>query len=167
MEDLKKHIVAVPNFPKEGILFYDISPLLEKAFTETIDAMSALFPAEFWDKVDVVAGIESRGFLFAAALAYKHGKGTSLIRKAGKLPNPAGKISYGLEYGSDALEMQRGESNVLIVDDVLATGGTLAAAAELCKHTGHTVVGLGVFINLPALNDFQWDGMKAKAVFDY
>ena len=91
----------------------------------------------------------------------------ALIRKAGKLPNPGGKVSYGLEYGNDALEMQNGSKKVLIVDDVLATGGTFKAAADLCKQTGHTVVDFGVFINLMALNNFEWNGIKAKTVLEY
>lgn len=167
MESLKQHIVEVPNFPKEGILFYDIAPLLQNNFQETIDAMSNLFSAEIWGNIDVVAGIESRGFLFAAALAYKHNKGMTLIRKAGKLPNPGAKVSYGLEYGNDALEMQNGTKRVLLVDDVLATGGTFKAAADLCEKTGHTIIDMAALINLPTLNTFEWHGIRVKSVLDY
>ena len=164
MHPLQNYISPVENFPKEGIRFYDIAPLLETKLTEMVDAFSAQFTEEEWQKIDVIAGAESRGFLFASALAYKHGKGVVLIRKKGKLPNVAVSESYGLEYGDDVLEMQAGSGNVLLVDDVLATGGTLTAAANLCANSGRDVVGIGVLINLPALNDFSWRGLKAKAL---
>lgn len=167
MQQLEKYIAKVDNFPKEGIKFYDISPLMKEKMTETIDAMSDLFDEDTWNKIDTVIGVESRGFLFASALAYKHGKGMGFVRKKGKLPNVAASASYGLEYGTDVLEMQAGGGNVLLVDDVLATGGTLKAAADLCKETGHEVLGIGVLINLKDLNDFTWNNLNCKTVFEY
>lgn len=167
MFPLKDHIAEVPNFPKEGILFYDISPLLQKHFKETVDAMEQLFSTEEWAHIDTIAGIDSRGFIFASALAERLGKGITLIRKAGKLPTPAACVSYGLEYGKDALEMQAGSGTVLVIDDVLATGGTLKAAAELCEKVGYSVTGTAVLINLPALNTFTWNGNPARAAISY
>ena len=121
--------------------------LLKSHFTETIDAMSALFSEAEWQQVDYLAGIESRGFIFASALAYKHNKGFIKIRKPGKLPNVAASICYGLEYGSDELEMQQGDGKkVFILDDLIATGGSMQAAAQLCEQVGYEVVGMAGLI---------------------
>lgn len=167
MQGLKELIRDVPDFPIPGVMFRDISPLLRHKFPGVITAMDALFSEEEWAKADIVAGIESRGFILAAAVAGKRGKGFVKIRKPGKLPGPTERVSYGLEYGNDALEMQPGEGNMIIMDDVLATGGTLAAAAALASKTGHKVMGFGVLIDLKYLNKFSWNDLRARAVVEY
>jgi adenine phosphoribosyltransferase len=167
MSDLRRLIWDVPDFPKPGILFRDISPLLRSHFTETIEAVEGLFSHAEWREVDAVAGIESRGFILAAAMAVRRGKGFVPIRKQGKLPPPVVDVPYALEYGTGVLEMQRGEGRLLIVDDVLATGGTLGASAALARIAGYDVAGLGVLIDLRLIHDFAWEGMKARAVIEY
>jgi adenine phosphoribosyltransferase len=130
--------------------------------------MSDLFSSEEWANIDILAGIESRGFIFAAALAYKHGKGFVKIRKPGKLPNVAASVNYGLEYGSDSLHMQAGDgSRVLILDDLIATGGSMGAAAELCTTVGFQVVGMACLVDLASLNSFTWHDMKVRSVIQY
>ncbi len=162
---LAQYLDSVPDFPKPGIIFSDISPLLKTHFVETIDAMSELFSEEEWDQVDCLAGIESRGFIFASALAYKLNKGFIKVRKPGKLPNVCAKIEYGLEYGSDTLEMQQGDgSRIVLLDDLIATGGSMGAAAELCEKVGYEVVGLACLIDLAALNSFVYKDMKVRSV---
>ena len=167
MTDLKRLIWDVPDFPKPGILFRDISPLLRSHFGETIAAMDALFTEREWRSIDAVAGIESRGFILAAALAVKRGKGFVPVRKQGKLPPPVVDVPYALEYGTGVLEMQRGEGRLLLVDDVLATGGTLAASATLARLAGYDVAALGVLIDLRLVADFRWEGMAARTVITY
>ena len=127
MFDIRTHIAEVPDFPKPGILFRDIMPLLRRHFGATIAALGACLSDDEWASIDAVAGIESRGFVLASALADRFGKGFVPVRKAGKLPPPVVDRSYQLEYGSDRLEMQRGAGRLLLVDDVLATGGTRIA----------------------------------------
>lgn len=153
--DLKQHIRHVPDFPKAGILFYDITTLLRdpQGFKTTIDLLSTPYAG---GPIDVVVGIESRGFILGAAVAERLGAGFIPIRKPGKLPAKAIKESYDLEYGKDALEIhadavQSGQ-RVLIVDDVLATGGTAAAATQLVKKLGGELQGLVFLIELIALN---------------
>ena len=154
MEDLKQCIREVPDFPKPGILFYDITTLLKDrvALRKTIDRLSWLFAER---QVDKVVGIESRGFLFGAQVAYKLNAGFVPVRKPGKLPAATVHQTYELEYGSDRIEMHEdaiapGE-NVLIVDDLIATGGTALAAARMVESLGGKVVGFGFVIELEFL----------------
>jgi adenine phosphoribosyltransferase len=167
MSELKRIIRDVPDFPTPGILFRDIAPLLRENFAATMDALDALLSAEEWRQIDAVAGIESRGFILGAALAAKRGKGFVLVRKKGKLPPPVVDISYSLEYGSGVLEMQRGSGRVLLVDDVLATGGTLTASAELCERAGYQVRALAVLINLNIVANYRWRDLPLHAAIEY
>ena len=150
----EKSLRTVPNFPKSGIDFIDIAPVLEdpKLFTSLIDNMAKLCSQMDFDKI---VAIESRGFVFGAPLAYKMGKGLVMVRKPGKLPGDTISHSYDLEYGSDTLEILTSSlsrsNKVLILDDVLATGGSASAAAELTKKTGAQVAGFGFFIELAFL----------------
>ncbi|HET8656907.1 MAG TPA: adenine phosphoribosyltransferase [Longimicrobiaceae bacterium] len=153
-DGLKAFIRDVPDFPTQGILFRDITPLLRDAaaLRQTVDALAAPFRGH---GVDVVAGVESRGFLFGAPLALALGVGFIPIRKRGKLPSATIRRSYALEYGANELEIHsdavhRGE-RVLLVDDVLATGGTAAASAELVEELGGHVVGLAFVLELAEL----------------
>jgi adenine phosphoribosyltransferase len=168
MLDLKRLVVDVPDFPRPGILFRDITPLLRDQFEPTIDALGALLDAQDWRRIDAVAGIESRGFILAAALAARRGKGFVPIRKQGKLPPPVVDIAYALEYGSGVLEMRRGAGRLLLVDDVLATGGTMRAAAELCGLAGYEVLALAALIDLRLAGaPFLWRGHGLRYVIDY
>lgn len=151
---LDKFIRDVPNFPKPGIVFKDITPLLHspEAFEQTIDEMVKCWKG----KTDIVAGLDARGFIFGAALAMKLRVPFMMIRKKGKLPGAVESVSYGLEYGSDVIEVSteslpKGNS-VLIVDDLLATGGTAKAAATLVKKVGYEVVGFAFVVELSDLN---------------
>ncbi|MFN4090602.1 MAG: adenine phosphoribosyltransferase [Alphaproteobacteria bacterium] len=152
--NLKDHIRAVPDFPKPGILFYDISTLLANAgaWRHTIDRLAeAIRPA----KPDMLAGIESRGFLIAAPLALELGIGFMMVRKKGKLPGPTIPHTYDLEYGSDTVEVQsdavHAGQRVAVVDDLLATGGTMAAGIALLQRMGADVVAGGCVIELAFL----------------
>ena len=154
MENLKPLIREIPDFPKPGILFYDITTLLKDAagFRSTIDALSHHYKGI---GVDIVLGIEARGFIFAPALAYALGAGFVPVRKPNKLPAERASISYELEYGHDTLEVhkdaiQRG-TRVLIIDDLLATGGTARATAQLVEMMGGKVAGIGIVIELTFL----------------
>jgi adenine phosphoribosyltransferase len=153
--DLKDHIRSIPDFPKPGILFYDISTLLAhpKAWQATVERMAeAVRPA----KPDLLIGIESRGFLVAAPLAYALGSGFAMVRKRGKLPGKCVNLTYDLEYGTDTIEMQADAiapgQRVLVVDDLLATGGTFDAAINLVRQQGGEVVGAACIIELTFLN---------------
>ncbi len=153
--DFKEKIRSIKDYPKEGIIFRDITTLLKdgEAFREAIDAMKDLVKDEAIDKV---VGIEARGFILGAPLAYDLGVGFVPIRKPGKLPADTHSAEYELEYGSDTVEMhvdaiEKGEK-VLIVDDLLATGGTGSAAVEICKNAGADVIGCLVLIELDGLN---------------
>jgi adenine phosphoribosyltransferase len=167
MTDLRQYIRNVPDFPKPGILFRDIAPLLRDQFGATIDVMSALLAPEQWNAIDAIAGIESRGFMLAAALAERHRKGFVPIRKQGKLPPPIVSVPYDLEYGTGVLEMQTGKGRLLLVDDVLATGGTMQAAASLCIDAGYDIVRLMVLIDLKLVKDFRWEQQPVLCAIRY
>lgn len=167
MIDLKQFIVDVPGFPKPGIVFRDISPLLRHHFGAVVDAMSALVSAAEWSKVDALAGVESRGFVLAAALATRHNKGLVMARKKGKLPPPVVCESYDLEYGADALEMKPGRGRVLLVDDVLATGGTMRAGANVCRAAGYELLALLVLLDLKLNADFTWQSLRVRSAISY
>jgi adenine phosphoribosyltransferase len=155
MEHLKTMIRHVPDFPKPGILFYDITTLLQdgRGLHEALDGLSRPFADA---AIDVVVGIESRGFIFGAAVADRIGAGFAPVRKIGKLPSTTLRASYDLEYGADALEIHndavKAGQRVLIVDDLLATGGTAKAATDLVTQLGGNVHGLAFLIELVALN---------------
>ena len=153
--DLKKLIREVPDFPKPGILFYDITTLLKDrtGLAAVIDGLKERYHDT---PVDVVVGMEARGFIFAPALAYALGAGFVPVRKPGKLPAEVVKVSYDLEYGKDSLEIHKDAmgpgTRVLIVDDLLATGGTAAATARLVRQMGATVAGIGFVVELTFLH---------------
>jgi adenine phosphoribosyltransferase len=153
-EWLKEHIRDIPDFPKEGVVFKDITPLLahKKAFSYTIDAIAHHFDR---DEIDLVLGIEARGFIVAAPLAYRFTAGLIPVRKKGKLPFRVESQQYELEYGYDHLEIHRDAINegerILIVDDVLATGGTARATAELTERCGGKVAGIATIMELAFL----------------
>ena len=152
--DLKRHIRDIPDFPAPGVLFRDITPLLAHppAFRRAVDGIAERFAGVPYD---CIVGIESRGFVFSAAMAHSLGVPLIPARKRGKLPFDVVSVSYELEYGSDALEMHTDAvapgDRALIVDDLLATGGTLSAAARLVELAGGTVAGIGVVIELADL----------------
>jgi adenine phosphoribosyltransferase len=152
--ELARLIRDVPDFPKPGIVFKDITPLLAdpRAFTTVLDLIAEHFAGR---GVDTVVGIESRGFIFGAALAARTMASFVPVRKPGKLPAATDRVSYALEYGTDALEMHKNSlrpgAKVLVVDDVIATGGTAAAAIELARRQGGHVVGVGFAIELTFL----------------
>jgi adenine phosphoribosyltransferase len=155
MENLKKIIREVPDFPKEGINFYDITTLLQNAvgFKQTIDALVEQVKDE---KIDTVIGIESRGFIFGTPVAYQLGAGFVPVRKPNKLPWDKVSVSYDLEYGQDTLEMHRdaiGDGHrVLIIDDLLATGGTARAVADLVEKVGGEIAKILFVVELNFLN---------------
>jgi adenine phosphoribosyltransferase len=168
MTDFRSYIRDVPDFPSQGILFRDVTPLLAspEAFAAAVDAMAEPFRGR---KPDKVLGIEARGFLFGSALARELHVGIVPARKPGKLPCRTERVDYGLEYGKDCLEVHadafRAGERVLVVDDVLATGGTANAAAELAERLGTTVIGISVFIELEALGGrSRLGGRPAHAV---
>ena len=167
MPDLKQAIRDVPDFPRAGILFRDIAPLLRDHFEATVDALDALLGAQEWREVDALAGIESRGFILGAALAHRRRKGFVLVRKQGKLPPPVVDVAYDLEYGSGVLEMQKGHGQVVLVDDVLATGGTMRAAADLCDRAGYELKALLALIDLRIVQDFSWRELRLRASISY
>ena len=152
--DLKQHIRSVPDFPKPGILFYDISTLLAhpKAWQTTVQRLAeALRPHQ----PDLLVGIESRGFLVAASLAYELGRGFAMVRKRGKLPGGTARLTYDLEYGTDTIEIQENAitpgQRVVVLDDLVATGGTMQAAIKLVRQRGGLVAAAGCIIELTFL----------------
>jgi adenine phosphoribosyltransferase len=167
MSDLKRAIRDVADFPSPGILFRDIAPLLREHFDATLRALDSLVSETEWGETDAVAGIESRGFILGAALAARRGKGFVLVRKKGKLPPPVVDVAYDLEYGTGVLEMQRGNGRLVLVDDVLATGGTLTAAANLCERAGYQIKALTVLIDLHIVAAYTWRDLSARAVIHY
>jgi adenine phosphoribosyltransferase len=167
MLELKQAVVDVPDFPRPGILFRDISPLLRNHFGATVQALDALLTEEEWSGIDALAGIESRGFILGAALAMRRGKGFVLVRKQGKLPPPVVDVSYDLEYGTGVLEMQSGQGRVVLIDDVLATGGTMTASADLCHRAGYRLHALLALIDLNIVKNYSWRNLRLRAVINY
>jgi len=170
-DDLKKLIREVPDFPKPGILFYDITTLLKDPYglKTTIDLMTEAFAGE---KVDTVIGIEARGFIFAPALAYHLGAGFVPVRKPKKLPAATESITYALEYGADTLEIHKdaiGEGHrVLIADDLLATGGTARAVVNLVERLGGKVAGLAFVVELEFLHGRKnLEGQRVFSLLQY
>ncbi len=156
--NIKEYIKEYPDFPKEGIIFRDISPILRepKAFQYVINS----FYEEYKDyNIDLIAGIESRGFIFASALALKFNKGMIMIRKQGKLPGYTSTKKYDIEYGNATMEIQKEAikkgNRVLIIDDLIATGGTARASAQLIEELGGTVVGFAFVIELTSLKGIE------------
>ena len=169
--DLKQHIRHVPDFPKAGILFYDITTLLRDpdGFRATIDVLAMPYEGQ---QIETVIGIESRGFIFGSAVADRIGAGFTPVRKPGKLPSKTVRASYDLEYGTDALEMHddaiRKGQRVVIVDDLLATGGTARATRDLVKRLGGDVRALAFLIELVGLNGrAKLDGENVHTVLKY
>jgi adenine phosphoribosyltransferase len=152
--DLKQHIRSIPDFPRPGILFYDISTLLAHApaWQETVRRLAEVVRPH---QPDLLIGIESRGFLVAAPLAYELGLGFAMVRKQGKLPGQTARFTYDLEYGSDTIEIQEDAivagQRVIVLDDLLATGGTMQAAINLVRQRGGVVAGAGCIIELSFL----------------
>ena len=161
-----KAIRDIPNFPKPGIVFKDITPLLAdgELFAQTVDVLAERYRGQ---KIDTVLGIESRGFIIGAPLAYKLGAGFSIVRKPGKLPYKTHSASYELEYGTDSIEIHvdgiSKDARVLIADDLIATGGTAAATAELVSRLGATVVECAFVIELSFLKGRE--KLKPHGVF--
>lgn len=164
--ELKQLIRDIPDFPEKGILFRDISPLLR-------NPQALQYVAESFGKacdlnlVDAFVGVESRGFILASLLASHYQKGFIPLRKAGKLPPPVVSESYDLEYGSATLEMAPGTGRVMILDDVLATGGTLQAAINICEKAGYHVEQVAVLIDLMFLNEMKFRGSPVFSLVQY
>jgi adenine phosphoribosyltransferase len=171
MEDLKAYIREVPDFPKPGILFYDITTLLQHplALRMTVDRFVWFFAQK---RIDKVVGIESRGFIFAPTVAYNLNAGFVPVRKPGKLPYQRASQGYDLEYGTDAIEMHDdailpGEQ-VLIIDDLIATGGTALASAKLVESLGGKVAGFGFLVELTFLPGRQkLQGYDVQSLIQY
>jgi adenine phosphoribosyltransferase len=171
MDQLKAKIRNIPDFPKPGILFYDITTLLRDAegFGQAVDALASPFKGR---SIEAVVGMESRGFIFGAAVADRLGAGFIPVRKPGKLPSKTVKASYDLEYGSDALEMHCDAvdqgTRVLVVDDLLATGGTAKATVSLLRSCGAEIVGVSFLIELVDLGGrARLAGEQVSAVLQY
>ena len=170
-EDLRSKIREIPDFPKPGILFYDITTLLKDpaAYKESIDLMLAPYAGE---AIDIVVGMESSGFIFSAPMAYQIDAGLVPVRKLGKLPAETISVEYALEYGSNTLEIHRDAiqpgQKVLIVDDLLATGGTVKGTIELVERLKGEVIGLAFLVELEFLNGRdRLDGRRVTSVVKY
>jgi adenine phosphoribosyltransferase len=170
-EDLRAKIREIPDFPKPGILFYDITTLLKDgpAFREAIDLMLEPYKDE---QIDIVVGMESRGFIFSAPMAYQLNAGLVPVRKLGKLPAETLTVEYALEYGSNTLEIHRDAiqagQKVLVVDDLLATGGTVRGTVELIERLKGSVVGLAFLVELDFLKGRErLDGRRVTSVVQY
>ncbi len=163
---LWSHIRTVQNFPKPGICFYDLTPLFMNKLEALTDALIASIPVDQLEQLDSFVAVEARGFVLASLLAQRTGKGLLLVRKAGKLPPPVVGVGYSLEYGLDRLEMSAdiAAQKVIIIDDVLATGGTLRAVKQLMDKCHHTVLGASIFLDLPTLHGDL--GMTIWSVLD-
>ena len=171
MEELKKKIREIPDFPKPGILFYDLTTLLKdpEGLRRLVDILTQQY--EDWP-IEQVVGIESRGFIFGPTLAYNLNAGFVPVRKKGKLPAETIRSHYDLEYGQDALEIHRDaiarQQRVLIVDDLIATGGTAAAAARMVQELGGKVLGLAFIVELESLKGREkLDGFEVYSVLRY
>src|SRR6185436_6251000 len=171
MDVLKTRIRHVPDFPKQGILFYDVTTLLRdpEGFRLAVDTMAEPYRGR---DIALVVGIESRGFILGAAVADRIGAGFVPVRKVGKLPSQTIRASYALEYGTDSLEMHKDAidngQKVLVVDDVIATGGTARATVDMVRQLGGDVFGVAFLIELVALNGrAQLDGLNVRSVLQY
>ena len=166
----KDYITEVPDFPIEGVSFKDISPLLadDKVFRKVIRKMGHLVDADFpMCYPDYWIAIDARGFIFASALSVMHGGGIVMCRKTGKLPPPVTRKRYQLEYGTEWIEMKEGRGTVVIVDDVLATGGTLQATNDLAKMVGYDVVDNLVLIDLQYVPRLEIFDLEVKSLINY
>jgi adenine phosphoribosyltransferase len=166
-EEYEEYILNVPNFPKEGVVFKDMTPLLESKLQALLDDF--IKGHDNWDDVDVIIGIESRGFILGSALAAKLGKGFVPIRKKGKLPPPFLQEKYILEYGEDIIEMKQNDKmkKAVIIDDVLATGGTITASMSLCKRNNYDIQKIMMLINLTFLNDYKSQANNLYSILEY
>jgi adenine phosphoribosyltransferase len=168
--DIKQHIRAIADFPRPGILFYDISTLLAhpEAWHATVEQLAAVVRPH---RPELLLGIESRGFLVAAPLAYALGAGFAMVRKSGKLPGRTVRYSYDLEYGSDTIEVQedaiRPGQRIVVVDDLIATGGTMRAAIELAQQRGGSVAAAACIIELAFLNGRDRLSVPLSAMVTY
>lgn len=164
--DLKEYIRTIPDFPKKGIMFRDITTLIKNgsAFSYAVDAIAAHYKEE---KIDIVVGAESRGFIIGAAVAYNLGLGFALVRKKGKLPSETISSTYELEYGTDTVEIHKDAvepgQRVLVIDDLLATGGTASASVELVEKLGGKVISTAFIIELVDLKGRE--KLKGRDVF--
>ena len=171
MNDLSKFIRTIPDYPKPGIMFKDITPLLANA--PVFNAVIEVYANHYKESgVDIITGPEARGFIFASALAYRMGAGFVPVRKKGKLPHDTFEVTYALEYGTDTLTIHQNDfpkgSRVLLCDDLLATGGTLAATIELVKKAGGDPIGIALLIELTELNGREKMGdLPIFSVFEF
>lgn len=166
MIDFRQYVTETPDFPRPGILFRDFSPLLRHHLLATLDALEALLSSNEWHDIDVIAGVDARGFMLAAALATRRGLGFVAVRKGGKLPPPVQQLAYQLEYGEAVLEIHPGTGRVLLVDDILATGGTLGAAARLCALAGYDLRAILVLADL-GLRQGPIEALPVRTLLQY